>query len=110
MFIGDSGKLLADYNRHILLPDKDYLSFKAPKTVIDRSPGHYAEWINACKTGAPTLCNFEYSGSLVEHNLLANVAYRTGQKLEWDSKNLKATGCPSADQYIRREYRKGWAI
>jgi predicted dehydrogenase len=110
IFIGSSGKLLADYNRHILLPDKDYLGFKPPKAVIDRSAGHYVEWINACKTGAPTLCNFEYSGSLVEHNLLANVAYRTGQKLEWDSKNLKATGCPGADQFIRREYRKGWSI
>jgi len=110
MFIGDAGKLLADYSKHILLPDKDYRGFEPPKNQIKPSPGHYAEWILACKTGAPTLCNFDYSGSLIEHNLLANVAYRTGQKLEWDWKNLKAIGCPKADQYIRREYRKGWTI
>ena len=37
----------------------------------------------------PTLCNFEYSGSLIEHNLLGSVAYRVGKKLQWDSKNLR---------------------
>jgi hypothetical protein len=47
---------------------------------------------------------------LIENNLLANVAYRVGKKLEWDAKNLKAVNCPQADQYIQREYRKGWTI
>ncbi len=110
LFIGASGKILADYNRHMLLPDKDYRGFKPLQTEIAPSAGHYVEWINACKTGSPTLCNFEYSGLLIEHNLLGNVAYRTGRKLQWDWQNLKATGCPEADQYIRREYRKGWTI
>ncbi|HSW44077.1 MAG TPA: Gfo/Idh/MocA family oxidoreductase [Phycisphaerae bacterium] len=110
MFIGDAGKLLADYDKHILLPNKDYRGFEPPKTRIEPSAGHHAEWIRACKTGSPTLCNFDYSGLLIEHNLLGNVAYRTGQKLQWDHKNLKATGCPEADQYIRREYRKGWTL
>jgi len=41
---------------------------------------------------------------------LGNVAYRVGQKLEWDAKALKAVGCPEADKYIRREYRKGWVL
>ena len=110
MFVGDSGKLLADYARHILLPSQDYLGFEPPKARIEPSAGHYAEWIAACKTGSPTLCNFDYSGLLIEHNLLGNVAYRTGRKLEWDWRNMKAIGCPEADGYIRREYRKGWTI
>jgi hypothetical protein len=42
--------------------------------------------------------------------LLGNVAYRTGQKLQWDAKNLKATNCSEADRFIRREYRKGWTL
>ena len=68
------------------------------------------EWLHACKTGEPTSCNFDYSGMLVEHNLLANVAYRAGNKLQWDPQNLKATNCPEADTYIRREYREGWTL
>jgi len=42
--------------------------------------------------------------------LLGNVAYRTGDKLRWDAENLKAVNCPEADRFIRREYRRGWAL
>ena len=28
----------------------------------------------------------------------------------WDSENLRAIDLPAADQYIRREYRKGWSL
>ena len=42
--------------------------------------------------------------------LLGNVAYRVGQKLQWDPVNLKATNCPEADRFIQREYRKGWTL
>jgi hypothetical protein len=110
MFVGKKGNLVADYGKHILLPSKDYRDFEPPKVLIPPSSGHYMEWIRACKTGSPTLCNFDYSGMLIEHNLLGNVAYRVGKKLEWDPKNLRAVGCQGADQYIRREYRKGWTI
>jgi len=54
--------------------------------------------------------NFEYSGWLTEANHLGNVAYRTGKKLLWDSKRLKATNAPEADKIIRRVYRKGWRL
>jgi predicted dehydrogenase len=110
MFVGKKGKLVADYGKHILLPSKDYRNFEPPKILIQPSSGHYTEWIRACKTGSPTLCNFDYSGMLIEHNLLGNVAYRVGKKLEWDPNNLRAVGCREADQYIRRQYRKGWTI
>jgi hypothetical protein len=110
LFVGDKGKLVADYNKHILLPDYDYQDFKPPTSRIPPSPGHHQEWIRACKTGAPTLCNFDYSGMLIEHNLLGNVAYRVGKRLEWDPESLKAKNCPEADQYIRRAYRKGWVL
>ena len=64
----------------------------------------------ACKTGDPTTCNFDYSGALVEANMLALVAYRVGKKLKWDGKGLSVPGCPEADQYIRKTYRKGWVL
>jgi predicted dehydrogenase len=112
MFVGSKGTLVADYGKHYLLPRPDYRHFEPPnrESWIAPSPGHHAEWIKACKTGSPTLCNFDYAGKLIEHNLLSNVAYRTGKKLEWDAANLKATNCPEADQFIKREYRKGWTI
>jgi predicted dehydrogenase len=110
MFVGDKGILLADYGKRILLPQRDFKDFQAPKPSIPPSLGHHAEWIHACKTGAPTLCNFEYSGTLVEHNLLGTVAFRAGKKLQWDAENLKAPNCPEADRFIRRPYREGWTL
>jgi len=112
LFKGDMGTLLADYDYRILMLKGDMTHYKSPKPeeLIPPSPGHHEEWLIGCKTGKPTLCNFDYSGALIEHNLLALVAYRAGEKLEWDVKNMKATNCPEADKYIRKTYRKGWVL
>jgi predicted dehydrogenase len=110
LFVGEKATLLADYGRHVLLPEKDFEGFKPPAPFIKESIGHHAEWIAACKTGGPTTCHFDYSGPLTEAALLGNVAYRVGRKLEWDWKGLQATNCPEADRYIQHHYRRGWKI
>ena len=110
LFVGDKGMLLTNYGMHKLLPEENFKDFKAPEAYIPKSIGHHAEWIQACKEGTPTTCQFEYSGPLTESVLLGLVAYRVGKPLEWDSVNLKATNCPEADEFIRREYRKGWSL
>ena len=110
LFVGEKGMLLSDYRKHVLLPENEYADFKPPEPYIPKSLGHHAEWIHACKSGAPTTCNFEYAGLLTEANHLGNVAYRTGKKLHWDTQTMRATNAPESDQYIRREYRKGWKL
>ncbi len=110
LFVGDKGMLLADYSKRILLPEKDFRDFVPPARTIPKSLGHYAEWIHACKTGAPTTCNFEYAGWLTEANHLGNVAFRAGRKLEWDAAKLYAPNAPDAEPFIRRDYRKGWSL
>jgi len=42
--------------------------------------------------------------------LLGCVAMRTGKKLEWDGPEMRAKYAPEASQFVRREYRKGWAL
>ena len=129
LFKGDKGSLLADYDYRILMLRGDMTHYSSPKPdeLIPPSPGHHKEWLIACKTGKPTLCNFDYSGALIEHNLLAFVSFRLGEvrdvktrdktekitvgkKLQWDAENIKATNCPEANQYIRKTYRKGWTL
>jgi hypothetical protein len=110
LFVGAHGMLLADYGRHVLLPEAKFADYKRPVPTIPRSPGHHAEWLIACKTGKPTTCPFRYSGPLTEANLLGNVAYRVGKKLEWDAVNLRAKGCPEAERFLRKTYRKGWSL
>ena len=67
-----------------LLPETDFAGFAPPKPTIPRSPGHHAEWIEACKTGKPTGTSFDYSGPLTELVLLGNVALRAGRRIDWD--------------------------
>ena len=110
LFIGDKGMLLADYDRHVLLPEKEFADFQRPPQTIADSLGHHKEWLHACKTGAPTTCNFAYSGPLTEANHLGNVAYRAGKKIEWDAKNLRIPNAPDAERFLGREYRKGWML
>jgi predicted dehydrogenase len=110
IFVGDRGMLRADYGSYKLYPEADFAGFKPPVASIPNSIGHHAEWLQACKTGSPTTCNFDYSGALTEAVLLGNVAYRTGKRLEWDAVALKAANCPEADQFLRRAYRKGWEL
>ena len=110
LFIGANSMLIANYSEHQLLPKDKFAGFEPPEPFIPNSIGHHREWVEACKTGGPTTCNFSYSGALTEAALLCNVALRTGRKLTWDAKNLKAVGCPEADAFIRRPYRKGWKL
>ncbi len=110
LFIGDKGMLLSDYGKHALLPEARFADFKRPEPFIPKSLGHHAEWIHACKTGAPTTCDFEYAGWLTEANHLGNVAFRAGKKLEWDPRKLRATNAPEIEPLIHRKYRKGWKL
>jgi predicted dehydrogenase len=110
LFVGEKGMLLADYGRHLLLPENDFIDYKRPDPFIADSIGHHAEWIQACKTGTATTCNFDYSGALTEAVLLGNVAYRYGQKIVWDPKALSARNAPEATEFIQHNYREGWGI
>jgi len=102
--------IISDYGRHMLLPEDKFRDYQRPEPSIPRSIGHHQEWIEACKTGGPTTCNFDYSGALTEAVLLGTVAYRSGQALEWDAVNLKAKNAPDAERFIHKEYRKGWTL
>jgi predicted dehydrogenase len=110
LFVGDKGMVLADYGKHTLLPEDKFKDFKRPEPFIPQSLGHHEEWIHACKTGAPTTCNFQYAGWLTEANHLGNVAYRTGKKLEWDAAQMRVSNTRDADRFIRRDYREGWKL
>jgi predicted dehydrogenase len=110
LFVGSKGMLVADYGRRKLLPEAQFAGFEPPAPFISNSVGHHQEWINACKTGSPTTCNFAYGSVLTETVLLGNVAYRTGQRLEWDGPHLKVKNTAQAGNYLGTEYRGGWEL
>ncbi len=110
LFVGDKGMLAADYGRRHLLPTGQFEGFKAPEPTIEASVGHWNEWVNACKTGSPTSCNFDYAARLTETVLLGIVAYRSGSDIEWDAANLIAKNNERAQQFVSKEYRKGFEV
>ncbi len=108
LFVGDKG-MLSTGGGIKLLPEEQFKDYQMPPETLPRSPGHYIEWIQACKGLGPAPgSNFQYSAWVTESNHLGNVAYRTGKKLEWDYANLRTRNAPEADQFIRRPYRKEW--
>ena len=75
--------------------------------------GMKEEWVRAIKENSPkiALSNFDYAALLTETILLGNVAIRMmGQKLEWDGPHMRFTNNSGANQYLKREYRKGWEV
>jgi predicted dehydrogenase len=113
IFVGSKGKIIVlndDKGEYKLLPEKDFAGFTPPAASIPRSPGHHEEWIKACKGEGVPNSNFAYAVGLTEIVLLGSVAYRAGKKIEWDGARMKATNCPEADAYLKREYRKGWTL
>ena len=109
-FVGENGVLVSDYGKNVLSPSSQFKDYQRPQQSIEPSAGHYNEWLKACRGEGETLCNFDYSGSLIEHNLLGNVAHRAGQTLKWDAKNFKITNDEAANKLLTKEYRKGWEI
>jgi predicted dehydrogenase len=110
LFEGEKGQLLADYDRHLLLPEDQFKDFKPPAPTIPNSVGHHKEWLEAIRNGGATTCNFDYSGCLAETVLLGNVAFHAGQKITWDETAGKVTDVKEANRFLRREYRKGWEL
>jgi predicted dehydrogenase len=110
LFEGERGNLLANYGNHRLLPEDRFRNFERPRPIIANSVGHHREWLQAIRNGGATTCNFDYSGALTETVLLGNVAYRAGGRLQYDGRTGRVMGNANAEQYLRREYRRGWTL
>jgi len=115
LLIGEKGSFFSknDYGaEHILLPKDKFKDIQKPKPTLPRSPGHFKEWVEAIKTNKPStaLSNFDYAGRLTETVLLGVVALKAGTAIEWDPVAMKAKNLPSADQFLKRDYRTGFSI
>jgi hypothetical protein len=130
LIIGDKGKIFSpdDYGEQFFVKlndDQKFVHYKKhpalaaiPQTLPrnpfkgDNDRRHHQEWIAAIKAGKPLDCysRFEITAQLTEIMLLGCVSLRAGKKLDWDGPNMKATNCPEAAQFIKRENRAGWKL
>jgi hypothetical protein len=112
VFIGDKGILTTGtYGEQTrLLPVEKMKDYRFPPQVLTRSPGHYRDWIRACKGGEAACSNFNVAAPFTEWMLLGVVALRVEGKLEWDAAKMRFTNNAQANKYLKPTFRKGWSI
>ncbi|KPL17393.1 MAG: hypothetical protein AMS26_01220 [Bacteroides sp. SM23_62] len=113
IYMGTKGSILCGShgaNGARIIPEVKMQEYQKPAKTIPRSIGHRQEWIDACKNGKPSEANFDYSGPMTETVLLGNIALRAGKKLYWDSENMKIINASEANDYLHRQYRRGWFL
>jgi hypothetical protein len=112
VFVGDKGILTTDtYGMNVrLLPQSRHNEYKLPPQLLSRSPGHYRDWIRACKGGEPACSNFDVAASFTEWVLLGVIALRVEGKLQWDGVHMRFTNNPEANRFLTPEFRKGWKL
>ena len=73
---------------------------------------HRQNWAKACKGQAKSTSPFEYASKLTETMLLGIVALKAGQgvPIRYDGEKGEITNVKEANQYLHREYRKGWIL
>jgi len=116
IMIGDKKTLITGgrpNNPKLLVPDEEMEAFlkNAPEKTIPRvgEEQPVQEWIDAIKNNTLPGSNFDYAASLVEMAQIGVLAQRFGGIINYDAENMKATGRPELDIYIKEPARKGWA-
>jgi predicted dehydrogenase len=114
LLVGDQGKMLVEgWGGRVprLLPDSRMRDYRRPAKSLPRSIGHYAEFLEACRKGTPTMSSFRFAGPLTESVLLGMVCIRVGgQRLLWDANRLEIINHPAANRYLHYDYRSGWTL
>jgi hypothetical protein len=112
LFIGENGLITTGtYGEDTrLLPVEKMRDYKMPPKLLTRSPGHYRDWIRACKGGDPACSNFNVAVPFVEWMLLGVIALRVDGKVEYDPIKMRITNNADANKYLKPFIRKGWAF
>jgi len=130
IFEGTKGKLIAGMwgkNPKWLPASGEWSVHPSISSVEGGTDGHQQQWVKACKEGfgAYTSSPFDMAGPLTETVIMGNLAVRShnyrepnadgkgfsypGRKqLLWDGKNMEITNFDVANQFVTRDYRKGW--
>jgi predicted dehydrogenase len=126
MYVGEKGIVLAGFNGNnprIYPPSPKYV--QPPSGEIQQQARNEAgaqgappppprnpaidSWIAACKNGPAALTSFEIQAPVTEAFLLGCLAQRLpGEKLLWDTAQMKATNNEKANGFVDPPYRDGY--
>ena len=115
MFKGTKSALVADFTNRILIParngaDMTYYNSPSKDQVTPPMGNFVSQWFNACKGDLKTDCDFDYAGRMIETLMLGLAAHQAGKVLNYDPEAGRVTNDSIANDYLRKEYRKGWVL
>jgi predicted dehydrogenase len=116
LFVGSKGMLMHETYGETTTLIGDGLEEKAKKIPVSLPRiegsigGHEMNWIRAIRGEEKISCPFEYGARLNETMLLGIVALKADKAIEWDAAAGQITNAPEANQYLTRDYRKGWEL
>jgi predicted dehydrogenase len=118
LLVGDRGRMLCSHPHFrgsdpVLLPREQFVDVKLPESKILKMDlrTHHQDWLWCIKNGGQPVSNLaDFGGYMGELARLGLVAFYAGGSIQWDGPGMRVTDNPSANQYVTREYRKGWEI
>ena len=111
IFEGTEATLVTNYTTHEIWARRNKVeSFTRPPQSIPDSPGHIREFLDSIKSRQTPTCNVEYGYKLTKGGLLANLAFRTSERLAWDDQHERVLGHTQANKLLTRRYRKPWKL
>ncbi|MEK7754601.1 MAG: Gfo/Idh/MocA family oxidoreductase, partial [Acidobacteriota bacterium] len=107
VLMGDKGMVTTGCygERTRLVPAAKMKDYKLPPQLLTRSPGHYRDWIRACKGGDPACSNFGVAGPFVQWMLLGVISMKFEGKLNWDVRAMRFTNNNEANKHLRPAFR-----
>ncbi len=115
---GEKATLFADVNGYEIIPALPGQFQKKPKEVMKNISNRansgtgtdelVRNFLDCVRSREKSWCSLEEGHLSTCMSHLANIALKTGQRLEWDSEHERFTNCDEANQYLSYEYRAPW--
>jgi predicted dehydrogenase len=112
LFVGEKGLIGSDGR---MIPESRHQAFPPPPKTLPRAfgGGPAEDLFHAIRHGTTPCSNFtDWSGPLTAFALSGLLAMfaGVGKRVEWDVEKMECTNLPEINQFVRREYRKGWEV
>lgn len=109
LFMGEAGCIMAGF-----LGQQPQLFTQGQRQPLPLDDAAAADprqgWVEAIRQGGQSGGSFLNAAAITDTVNLGTVALRARQKVEFDSAQMKITNVPSANEFLRREYRSGWEL
>lgn len=111
-YIGNNGTLVLDRGGWEVIPEGKKMEAvtrqKASDNGIDKNTRNFLEVVKS-RNKADLNCPIEvgYNAAVISH--LGNVAFKTGEKINWDAASRKFKES-DANQYLKKTYHNNWKL